>query len=100
MILLVATPAVLQTFIERQPQRFVQRVVHRDGRGVMISAVLTPIRREQIHVEIPTLNFGFAIGGGFEGARTVRRRREYRWTTQKCLSAAVKRVHLHFVYTH
>ena len=46
-ILFVPLTAIFQTFFKYEPQRFVQRVIHRNGRDVVINELRPTIRRQQ-----------------------------------------------------
>ena len=93
-ILLMALPTVFQAFNEHEAERFVQGVIHRDGRGVMIDAFLAPVTREEIHIEIPALNFLAAFGGDFHRAWAERNGREAGRCAETFLRAAVNGVDL------
>ena len=99
-IFLVPAPAVFQTFRQHQTQGLVQRVIHADRRGVVIHPFLSPIRRQQIHIEIPALDLRFAPGGDLQRTRTQRHRRQTGRTAQTFLGAAVNGVHGPLVNPH
>ena len=52
----VAREARFEPFLVHDAQRLVQRVDHRDRRGVVVDAVGAPVLLEQAHVEVPALH--------------------------------------------
>ena len=66
---LMAGKACLQTLRKREPQGFVQGVVHGDGRGTVVDPVLPPIRGQKIHVKIPALHLGTGMTRHFKLAQ-------------------------------
>src|SRR5579863_2981296 len=87
----MAREALLDTLIEDRRQRLAQRVERRDGRGVMILAVVV-IAREQFQIQIPD---GIGVSAGVEplhGARRYGERRQSRRTAQSFLGATVSDV--------
>src|SRR5947207_1938948 len=89
MVLLVPPPALLERFLQNEPERLMQRVVHRDRGGVMVDAFLAPVTGEEIDVEIPTLDRRFAPCRDLQRARAERHRGQTGRTAQAFLRARV-----------
>src|SRR6267143_271003 len=84
----VPFPARFQAFFQHQPHSFAQRENQRDGRRVMVEAVLAPIIHRRRQVEIPALHFCLALAKNFFGGRTDGDRRHSRGRTDGFLRTA------------
>ena len=65
----VAREARLEPLLVDEAQRLVQRVVHRDRRGVMVDALLAPVLLDHRQVEVPALHLRLAPAQRLDGAR-------------------------------
>src|ERR1700719_3538529 len=70
----MALPAGFQAFLEDDAQRFTQRENQRNGRGMMIGAVLAPETHHRRQIKIPALHGRFAVAHGFFHAGSDRDR--------------------------
>ena len=69
LVLLVPPPAILQTFLENDAQRFAQRIDHGNRRRVVIGALLAPEIHGGGQIEIPALHRSLAVAQDFFHAR-------------------------------
>ena len=92
--------AVLQSFFEHDAQRFVQGIVHRDRRGVMVDPLAAPVFLDHRQIEIPALHFGLAVANHFDGPFVERHRRQARRAAETFLRAAVAGIDAQLVDPH
>src|SRR6266852_3298261 len=72
----MALEARVESLFNDDPERFVNRIVHRDRRGMMIDAVGTTVALDHREVEVPRTAFALALAHGLHGALAERHRRE------------------------
>ena len=90
----MAPKARLEPLFDHDSKRFVQRVVHRDRRGMMIDAVGAPVLLDEREVEVPRGARRLALAYRFHRARAESHRRQPRRRTDSFLRAAVAGVNL------
>ena len=99
MVGFVPSPAILEAFFQHQPEGFVQCVIHRNGRGVVVrTRAFAPIVGQQIDVEIPTLHDLRTAANGVHCTIAERNRRKPRRATEAFLCTTVNGVHLPVIY--
>ena len=69
MVQQVAGVAGLQALLDDQGQGLAEGVVHADRGGVVVEAVAPPVALDHLHVEIPALDLGLAVGDDLGGPR-------------------------------
>ena len=85
-------PSRLQPFLNDDPQRLVERVVHRDRRRMMVQPVRPPVLFDQRNVEVPRAALRFALANRLHRALAERHRRQPGRRADSLLRAAVTRV--------
>src|SRR5262245_33321576 len=82
----------VETLVEDNTEPGVERVEHRDGRGVVIAARAPDVVGDQRKVEVPRLCRRRTRSDALDGAGREADRRETRWDAEAFLRAGVDRV--------
>ena len=89
MVPFVPSVSRLQPFFADQTQGLPQRIIHGDGRGVVVHAILAPVFLQHAQVQIPTLDLVLPLAHRVLRRGTERDGRQPGRTTQAFLGAAV-----------